>query len=615
MPTDAQIKAGNYPKKHIRVAGLPISVENRKGSLRSGTSRDGEKWSVLMPCDYGYFKRTVGADGDQVDCFVGPNKDSEFVVIVNQHDAIGGTFDEHKVMLGFNTLAQAKATYRASYRGRFVPRAVFKPTTLERFKEWLASRRTWGAFQFGARINLIQMARRLTEPSVNVKPTEFRQPEKREEKRSTAARVARVVAPLAITGTALYLWHNSRPKNPTPAVTPEKIVPAPKPAPAKKSAATVKVNIAQPVKRKLVTNRLAALHARLVLFNDQDPFRNNQYGAAAGVLTAYRKGRRLVPVLRRGTQVAEDTADIASGRKVKDPFYKKAWFKSAAIGAAIAAPVVAARKINKYHNQEKNFPGSVTGLRKKILDAARRNVPRLTENRPFFAARAVAIHLEQKRPLSTSQATRDEVMKRLLAKMSSFNKKPANFTPRPGRNLSCFDFDAETRGWDVRDPRGRSARVFAPGSRRRERREKSNLEKVSTIRAVRNAALVAAAGGIGGALYYRNRLKNATAKTPRLTKPGTGKVVAVNFARKDDATLHRIVGAAHDNVSLPGRPEVPGEGIARVVVENKKSRSAVLRILGAGTVAGGATLIGMAKRRPKTGAAIGGLGAGLILAR
>ena len=113
-PTEAQKHAGNYQKEHIAVHGLPISIETPAGAHRSGKSADG-KWKVKMPCDYGYFKGTKGADGDHVDCFVGPHKKSANVYVINQIDHKTGKFDEHKVMLGFASEKQAKSYYERSF--------------------------------------------------------------------------------------------------------------------------------------------------------------------------------------------------------------------------------------------------------------------------------------------------------------------------------------------------------------------------------------------------------------------------------------------------------------------------------------------------------------------
>ncbi len=76
-PTEAQKEAGNYKKGHLTLQGLDIALENPKGSTRSGTDQDGKAWQSTMAHDYGYIKRTLGADGDHVDVFIGDQPDSE----------------------------------------------------------------------------------------------------------------------------------------------------------------------------------------------------------------------------------------------------------------------------------------------------------------------------------------------------------------------------------------------------------------------------------------------------------------------------------------------------------------------------------------------------------
>ena len=58
----------------VKLQGLDIAIENPKGSERKGVGKDGEEWSVAMPSHYGFVRRTEGADGDQVDVYVGPNR-------------------------------------------------------------------------------------------------------------------------------------------------------------------------------------------------------------------------------------------------------------------------------------------------------------------------------------------------------------------------------------------------------------------------------------------------------------------------------------------------------------------------------------------------------------
>ena len=136
-PTEAQAEAGNYRKGHITLHGLDISIENAKGSTRSGTSPDGKEWSIVLKCEYGYIKRTEGADGDHVDCFIGPNPEDTAVFVVNQVDPGTRKFDEHKVLLGFSTKEKARKGYLANYEDGWQGLGSLKQMTMDEFKEWL----------------------------------------------------------------------------------------------------------------------------------------------------------------------------------------------------------------------------------------------------------------------------------------------------------------------------------------------------------------------------------------------------------------------------------------------------------------------------------------------
>lgn len=138
-PTEAQKEAGNYAKTHVKVQGFDIAIENPKGSIRSGKDRNGETWSVKMPIAYGYIKRTEGADGDQVDVYVGERPQVSKVFVVDQVDADTKAFDEHKVFMGVPTPQAVRAIYsRAFSDGRGPDRlGAITPMTIEEFKAWL----------------------------------------------------------------------------------------------------------------------------------------------------------------------------------------------------------------------------------------------------------------------------------------------------------------------------------------------------------------------------------------------------------------------------------------------------------------------------------------------
>jgi Inorganic Pyrophosphatase len=55
-PSEAQKQAGSYKKDHLHIHGLDITIENAKGSTRSGVDENGKPWKVEMPCAYGYIR-------------------------------------------------------------------------------------------------------------------------------------------------------------------------------------------------------------------------------------------------------------------------------------------------------------------------------------------------------------------------------------------------------------------------------------------------------------------------------------------------------------------------------------------------------------------------------
>ena len=164
-PTDGQKKAGNYKKGHVQIGAFDISVEQPKGSVRRGKDADGKEWESKMNNTYGYFRGTEGVDGDHIDVFLSNDIDGwngRKVFVVDQYNP-DGTFDEHKVMLGFNDADDAKSNYLANYEkgwenGR---RIEVSTTDLEDFEKWISSshRKTKPFAEYkGVRIDEVQSA-------------------------------------------------------------------------------------------------------------------------------------------------------------------------------------------------------------------------------------------------------------------------------------------------------------------------------------------------------------------------------------------------------------------------------------------------------------------------
>ena len=144
-PTEGQKEAGNYRKGHVRIGQFDITVENPKGSVRRGVDASGKAWEQTMQNTYGYIRGTEGVDGDHIDVFLTDDIDGwdgRRVYVVDQYNE-DGTFDEHKVMLGFNDEAAAWDAYLSNYEKGWEEKRklVMSSANLEDFGKWIGSSR------------------------------------------------------------------------------------------------------------------------------------------------------------------------------------------------------------------------------------------------------------------------------------------------------------------------------------------------------------------------------------------------------------------------------------------------------------------------------------------
>ena len=137
-PTEAQKSAGNYKKGHINIGGYDITIENPKGSERSGVDANGQPWSVTMNNSYGYIRGTEGVDGDHIDVFLSDNPADGKVYVIDQINE-DGSFDEHKVMYGFLSAETACAAYLANYSSGWKGLGTITEVSKDEFKKWIKS--------------------------------------------------------------------------------------------------------------------------------------------------------------------------------------------------------------------------------------------------------------------------------------------------------------------------------------------------------------------------------------------------------------------------------------------------------------------------------------------
>lgn len=137
-PSEAQKEAGNYKKGHVKINGFDVSIEQPVGSVRSGKDASGKEWSQVMNNTYGYIRGTESVDGDHIDVFLGPDMNSDMVYVVDQVNT-DGSFDEHKVMMGFSSLEDARSAYLSNYEEGWQGLGNITGVALDEFKKWIDS--------------------------------------------------------------------------------------------------------------------------------------------------------------------------------------------------------------------------------------------------------------------------------------------------------------------------------------------------------------------------------------------------------------------------------------------------------------------------------------------
>ena len=166
-PSDAQKESGNYKKGHIKFGGYDYTIENPKGSTRSGKDANGKEWKVTMHDTYGYIRGKFGKDGDHLDMFINDKADLDNwngdVFVVDQVNP-DGSFDEHKVMYGYDTMDDAEKAYLANYSKGWQGLGNITGASKAEFDKWLdTSNRKLKPFADYAKVKFSQ-AQSVAEP-------------------------------------------------------------------------------------------------------------------------------------------------------------------------------------------------------------------------------------------------------------------------------------------------------------------------------------------------------------------------------------------------------------------------------------------------------------------
>jgi hypothetical protein len=207
--------------------------------------------------------------------------------------------------------------------------------------------------------------------------------------------------------------------------------------------------------------------------------------------------------VQRGYGLTKDVSAVMQGKdrerdasgRIKKREWEKSWFKNMVTTGALAAAGLVGAGAWRYGRMN---PGTGIGRVVRKTEAGVENLKKKADKGMGDFMRGV----------DDMTGSRFATGRKLFA---------AKF-----RRLREFDAIAAEAGWDARDPRGRSVRVFAPGSRRRERREKAWHEKTENERTLWKAGIAAGvlAGGLGGVGIYR--LAKGKPLIPRFGKPAAG---------------------------------------------------------------------------------------------
>ena len=166
-PSDAQKESGNYKKGHIKFGGYDYTIENPKGSTRSGKDANGKEWKVTMHDTYGYIRGKFGKDGDHLDMFINDKADLDNwngdVFVVDQVNP-DGSFDEHKVLYGYDSMDDAEKAYLANYSKGWKGLGNITGASKAEFDKWLdTSNRKLKPFADYAKVKFSQ-AQSVSEP-------------------------------------------------------------------------------------------------------------------------------------------------------------------------------------------------------------------------------------------------------------------------------------------------------------------------------------------------------------------------------------------------------------------------------------------------------------------
>lgn len=113
--------ANDKTNKIVNFDGIKINIEWPAGSVREYEDSDYKRYMLY---DYGYIRGVGGHDGEELDVFIGDEKDADKVYVIEQlaglweaenTDAELGDFDEYDIFIGFENAEEARNCFLLHY--------------------------------------------------------------------------------------------------------------------------------------------------------------------------------------------------------------------------------------------------------------------------------------------------------------------------------------------------------------------------------------------------------------------------------------------------------------------------------------------------------------------
>ncbi len=104
--------------KKLTFQGIDLRIDRPAGFVQTGKDEHGQTWERTYKVDYGFIPGTEGGDGEGLDVYVGPNAEAHLAHWIIQRKS-DGSFDEFKLMLGFDDQRSARSMWEAHTPKRF----------------------------------------------------------------------------------------------------------------------------------------------------------------------------------------------------------------------------------------------------------------------------------------------------------------------------------------------------------------------------------------------------------------------------------------------------------------------------------------------------------------